>query len=364
MPIRSLSPLISIDTSLKALPRHEVTAAVADAYVAAYAFNLVEMERSVPFIISLVTHDEDLWLQLLVACQWTCWLRSEGCGVAVFEPDSACGATRVYQWTPHPGQRRLYPAPHPANLDWKAVDSETQLIALLDLQDRPKKYEEWAAHQAQTLALPTQFAEGRMENTTVERSIVMSRGDGCAFCGQPAPGYVGTTICNGKLFVQLPACPQHVAESKAAPTVLSLIAELLHAQIDLPVLWKLDHIPDECIAPIVSFLASRLGEQATEPEERKNGWHATIKRVSGWSWILRLKALHDYAYMLMDPQGNERYRIDSAPDHPEIPFGPSHRHSAPRSKKDQITPSFTYGIPLFDIASLKRLAEQHESNSC
>ncbi len=358
---RSLSPLIGIDSSLKTLPRHEVTALIADAYVVEHSFNFIKMDRSVPFVISLVTHDEHLWLQLLAACQWPCWMRREGCGVAVFEPDSTCGATRVYQWTPQEGQRRCYPTPQPADVAWKSVDSEAQLIALLDLQDRPKKYEEWVMHQTKTLAMPTQLADGRMANTTVERSIIMSRGDGCAFCGQPAPGYVGTTICDGKLFIQLPACSQHVAESKAAPTVLSLIADLLHAQIDLPALWKFDHIPDGHIAPIVSYLAPRLGEKASEPERRKNGWHTTIARPSGWSWILRLRALHDYAYMLLDTKWEERYRIDSAPDHPEVPFGPSHQHSKPNSNKDQVTPSFTYGVPLFDIVSLNRIAEQHES---
>ena len=64
-----LSPLIGIDSSLKTLPRHEVTALVADAYVVAHSFNFVGMDRSVPFVISLVTHDEYLWLQLLAACQ-------------------------------------------------------------------------------------------------------------------------------------------------------------------------------------------------------------------------------------------------------------------------------------------------------
>lgn len=361
MPIRTLSPLINIDTRMNTLQQHEVTASVVDAYVVAYAFNLVEMERSVPFVLSLVTHNEDLWLKLLEACGWACWMRREGCGVAVFEPDSTCGATRVYQWTPQRDQRKYYPGPHPVSIAWKVVDSETRLIALLDSQDRPKKYEEWVAHQTQALALPTQLAEGRIANTTVERSIVISRGEGCAFCGQSAQGYVGTTICDGRLFIQLPACPQHVVESKEAPTVLSLIAELLYAQIDLPVLWKLDHIPNEYIPSIVSFLATRLGERATEPEERKNGWHATIIRASGWSWILRLRALNDYAYMLMDPKGNQRHRIDSADDHPEVPFGPSHQHLAPGSKKDQVAPSFTYGIPIFDVVSMNRIAEQYES---
>lgn len=360
MTTTSLIPLINIDHILNTLPRDETMGHVADAYVAMYSFNLVDMERSPPFVISLVTHDEGLWLQLLRASRWSCWLRREGWGVAVFEPDSASGATRVYQWTPQRGQRCCFQAPRPADIAWKIVDSEAQLVALLNSQDRSQKYQEWVTQQTKVLAMPTQLAEGRMANTTVERTIIMSRGDGCAFCGQDAPGYVGTTICDGRLFIQLPACSQHVAESKAAPTVFSLIGELLHAQIDIPFLWKLDRIPDQYIAPIVSYLATRMGEKASEPEERKNGWHTTITRPSGWSWTLRLKALHDYAYMLFDPTGKQRHRIDSAPDHPEVPFGPSHQHLKPNSKQDRVTPSFTYGIPLFDIVALNRIAEDLE----
>ena len=226
--------------------------------------------------------------------------------------------------------------------------------------DRPERYSEWVARQQKVLAVPTELAEGRLANTTVEKAMIYSRGDGCVFCGSPAPGFAGTTICEGKLFLQLPVCPTHLEAAKAAPTVLSVLAELLHAQIDLPLLQKYDHIPDEYVVPIINFIAEKLATTASRPEKRKNGWHTTLARPSGWQWVLRLRALHDYAYMLLDPNKKEQHRIDSAPDHPDVPFGPSHQHDRPNSKKERVSPSFTYGIPLFDVVLLNEIVTRFE----
>jgi hypothetical protein len=206
----------------------------------------------------------------------------------------------------------------------------------------------------------SQLAEGRIANTTVEKSIIYSRGNGCAFCGDPAPAYVATTICDGRLFMQLQVCRKHQEEAMAAPTVLSALADLLHAKIDLPTLQRVDHVPDHMIAPIVAHLASGMGATAAIPEKRANGWFVKFQRSSGWEWRLRLRALDDYAYLLFDPQGEQRHRIDSAAHHPNLPFGPAHQHANPNSKKESLSPSFTYGVPLFDMVMLNETARRYE----
>jgi hypothetical protein len=61
--------------------------------------------------------------------------------------------------------------------------------------------------------------------------------------------------------------------------------------------------------------------------------------------------------MLFDPEGKERYRADSAPDHPELAFFPDHEHSRPdRPKRDKVAPSFLYGNPTLDLKRLKDIA--------
>jgi len=355
-----MSPLINIDHVLNTLTTAQAAGNVLDGYVRAFAFNFIEVDRHPVFAIALVTHSEELWAQLLESCSWRCWLTREGCGIAVCEPQSDCGATRIYQWTPSAGQRRRYAKPYPARSDWRAFGSEEDLLAVLQGAGRPQVYQAWVAHQRKINEVPTQLARGRIGNTTVEQAVIFGRGNGCALCGSGASAFAGTTVADGRLFIQLPLCQAHIEQAKAAPNVLSLVAELLHAKIDLPELQRLDHIPDDKIAPIVEFLTSHMDAVASVPEKRSNGWHVVLTRRSGWAWVLRLRALNDYAYMLFDPQGKERHRIDSAADHPDIPFGPAHQHSRPGSKKDSVSPSFTYGIPLFDSVILNGTVERHE----
>jgi hypothetical protein len=63
--------------------------------------------------------------------------------------------------------------------------------------------------------------------------------------------------------------------------------------------------------------------------------------------------------MLFEPGvKDERYRSDSAPDHPELNFFPVHEHSKPNKKKDTVTPSYLYGHPLFDLKRFKAIGEK------
>jgi len=356
----SIAPLIRIDGMLNTLTPSEATGPVVDGYVRTQAFNFVDLERHPDFVIALVTHNHQLWANILAASDKQFWLQEEGTGLALFEANSACGATTIYQWTPGPNMRRQFPCPTPPNYAWQYFESESHLLDFLVTSERPKKYLNWVAHQNKVYAEPTVLAEGRLANTAVEKAMIFSRGDGCVFCGLPAPAYAGTTICDGKLFLQLPVCKTHLEYAQGAPTILSVLAELLYAEIDLPLLQKYDHIPDEFISPIINFLAGKMAATASQPEKRKNGWYSVLTRPSGWSWSVRLRALNDYAYMLLDSQKKERHRIDSAPDHPDVPYGPSHQHSRPNSKKDQVSPSFTYGVPLFDVKLLNEIVSRYE----
>lgn len=356
----SIAPLIKIDDILNTLTSSEASGLVVDGYVRAQAFNFLELDRHPAFAIALVTHSYQLWVNILETSDKQYWLQEQGTGLAVFEPTFACGATTIYQWTPGPNLRRQFPSPTPSGHAWQRFQNESQLLDFLVASERPKTYLDWVARQKKVYAEPTVLAEGRLANTTVEKAMIFSRGDGCAFCGSPAPAYAGTTICNGKLFLQLPVCTTHLEYAKDAPTILSVLAELLYAEIDLPLLQKYDYIPDEYVSPIINFIAGKLTAVASKPEKRKNGWYAVLSRPSGWSWAIRLRALSDYAYMLLDPKKNERHRVDSATHHPEVPYGPSHQHSRPNSKKDHVSPSFAYGLPLFDVTLLNQIVSRYE----
>jgi hypothetical protein len=320
----------------------------------------VDLDRHPAFIIGLVTRTEQLWRNILNSSDQNFWINDEGIGIALFEPNADCGATTIYKWDPIQSQLHQSGGPQPSNFRWQNYESGIQLMRMLLNSDRPNKYISWLSKTQKILSLPMQLAEGRLTNTTVEKAVIYSRGDGCVFCGMTASAYAATTICGGKLFLQLQVCEDHLKQANAAPTVLSVLAEVLHAQIDLPHLQKFDHIPDEYVGSIIKYLADGLMSSASVPEKRKNGWHSTLTRPSGWSWVVRLHALNDYAYMLFDKNEKQRHRIDSAPHHPEIPFGPSHQHFYPGTKREISSPSFTYGVPLFDVISLNDIVTQYE----
>ena len=68
----------------------------------------------------------------------------------------------------------------------------------------------------------------------------------------------------------------------------------------------------------------------------------------------------DYGYMIDKPNGKPYRRIDSAPDHPDIPFFPDHIHLKPKKDNSNVISSFTYGFPLLDLPLIKKLVEEGE----
>jgi len=121
-----------------------------------------------------------------------------------------------------------------------------------------------------------------------------------------------------------------------------------------------ESIPDEIIPAIHQIVADELGGTVGLVEKRNNGWSLEIELAAGWHWIIRVKSLADYAYMLFNSSEKKAvYRADSAPHHPELPFFPDHEHSKPDRKNDIRSPSFLYGIPLFDLKRLRDISDQY-----
>lgn len=86
----------------------------------------------------------------------------------------------------------------------------------------------------------------------------------------------------------------------------------------------------------------------------------TAQRPSQVRLVMRVTDLKDYAYMIFDPAGKQRKRIDSAPHH-KIEHGPDHLHEAPTQKKHAIVPSYTYGFVPSDIKLVRKLVEELEA---
>ena len=347
-------PLINIDTALSTLSEREITAEVIDAYVCAHAYkNFDGVEKRLPFVMELCTHSHATWQKLIAAAPHRYWDHQRRHGVLVFDASVECGFTRTYRYRPTSGGR------HELGDEsrWTSLRDEDALYDVLNTVGAKAIFDAWIKHKDSVTELPTEFVTGRLNNTSVEKAVIFSKGDGCVVCGMKATCYAATTTGTSAaaLLVQLPVCQEHLATARAYPTIFQFLVSLFQLQVDWTEVQKWDAIPDNLVPIVHQLVASELGAQvSSRPEKRDRGWHLVMTLPSGWYWLLRLNSFTDYAYMLFEPNRKpERYRADSAKDHPELKFFPDHEHSRPEHKKDKASPSFLYGHPLFDLKRLK-----------
>ena len=99
-----------------------------------------------------------------------------------------------------------------------------------------------------------------MQNTSVDRGMIVSKGDGCVSCGEKAECYAATTFGDtSKAFMlQLPVCRQHLKEARNHPGIFSFFATLFNLQLDWDEVEKLPYIQDELIPLLHLTVAEEL----------------------------------------------------------------------------------------------------------
>ncbi|MDX9670866.1 MULTISPECIES: hypothetical protein [unclassified Pseudomonas] len=344
--------LIKIDRGMDAIPADEVTAELIDTWVCSKAFDFLKAVPSrISFVLELSVHKEAFWKRLVALAPRRYWINSQQAGVLVFDANQDCGCLRTYRLTTGETHDELAFT----NKPWIKLQSEEELYKLLDTPTGKHVFEAWQDHTRKILSMPIQFVEGRLANTSVEKTFVFAKGNGCVVCGKNAECYAATTIGSptAAVMIQMSVCSEHLASAKEHPSTFSFLASLFSLSWDLPALNKLDSIPDDLIPTIHTLAAKELGGTVGSAQKRKRGWHLRLSLPSGWHWLLRVNSMTDFAYMLYEPGiPTERYRADSARDHRDVPFFPIHQHSNPDEDDDEVTPSFLYGHPLFDIKGL------------
>ncbi|MFQ1609782.1 hypothetical protein [Aeromonas veronii] len=352
-------PLLAIDKNYESLSDTEVTAEVMDSYICMMSINMLDFPKRKEHILELVTHKIQYWERLIKEADELFWLNNEGRGWAAFYPSQDCGYTRIYRFKPSKNHDLRRDKPWDIG-SWRNVQSEASLLDILNAVEYREIFKNWKAHQLKVNSVPTEFAEGRLSNTVVDKAILVTKGNGCAVCGASAGHHATTTLSEySTVMLSMSLCEVHQLEASEHPYILKFFGTLFFLNIDIPDLIKLDHIPDNLVVPLADIIASNLNAQIEPPEKRERGWHIRFKMQDGWSWLLRLNTLTDYAYMLFNPANKQVHRIDSADDHPNIPFGPDHQHFNPKTKRESIEPSFSYGIPLLDFPLLEKSKAYH-----
>jgi hypothetical protein len=354
-------PLLSIDKNYESLNDAEVTAKVMDSYICVMSLNMLDFPKRKEHILELVTHKIQYWERLIQEANELFWLKNESRGWAVFYPNQDCGYTRIYRYKPSKDHDIRRDKPWGIGT-WRHIQSEVSLLDILNSVEYSEIFKNWKAHQLEVNTVPTEFADGRISNTVVDKAMLVTKGNGCAVCGAAAGHHATTTLSEySTVMLSISLCETHRLEASEHPCILKFFGTLFFLNIDIPGLIKLDHIPDDLVTPLADIIASNLNAQFDRPMKRKRGWHIRLEMEDGWSWLLRLNTLTDYAYMLFNSSGKQVHRIDSADDHPDVPFGPDHQHFNPKTKRESIEPSFSYGVPLLDFPLLEKSKVYHAS---
>ena len=353
--------LFNVDDMVKALSDSDPVGPTIDLYVASLAYkNFDFISKRLPHIVESSTYNPVTWLHMVDSASECYWIQDENEGVAVYDATEHCGCIRTYRLNvDHPVRTQRW------GRKWVVLATEKALYSQLDTASARTVFNAWHHWTTQGNQQATALAEGRFKNTSVERSLIISSGLGCVVCAAPAVAHASTTIgmaSSEATLVQLPLCANHLEEAKAEPNVLAFISKMFSLSLDLPESIRSESIPDAMIAEVHQIAARELRGTVGEAEKRKNGWCLKIELATGWHWILRLRTLMDYAYMLFKPgDAVAVYRADSAPDHPDLPFFPDHEHSRPDRKKDVTAPSFLYGTPIFDLKRLRIISQEHNA---
>jgi len=320
--------------------------------------NFDEVPKRLPHVLELCTRKEQFWRELIAVAANRYRIKSTGQDVLLFEQSLECGFLRTFRFRP---ERPWVSSSSDlaGNHEWVTLANEDVLYDMLDCGAAKAVHQAWNDQKARAMDLPTEFVNGRLTNTTVDRAVILSRGDGCVVCGSKASCYAATTMgdIQAPVLIHLPMCPDHLADAKAHPTIFQFLVELLQQSVELPDVTMLPSIPDDLVGVVHRLAALALGAEVGDVKRGRRGWELSMPLASGWRWLLRINSFTDYCYLLFEPNKKKpAYKADSAPHHHELKFFPDHEHSQPDRKSDRVAPSFLYGHPLLDIKRLRAVS--------
>ncbi|KJG15946.1 toxin-antitoxin system TumE family protein [Photobacterium angustum] len=226
------------------------------------------------------------------------------------------------------------------------------------------------------------FIEGKIHNTSVTGGIAIARRDNvCSNCARENPDQlenITATNFRSGLHISMEVCSTCLSSSAER----NLILNSMFTNMELDKLLKDRQLSTSELREISNtivkqYLQSDIITYASDTEDT-----ITAITPSGFTLKLRLSTIKNYGYMILNSDGEELVRFDSAPDHPDkIEFMPHHVHNnvqeeeqikknAKRSSKKKrkelkqkidITDSFLSGVLGIDYVSienhLKRLSE-------
>lgn len=350
-------PIIEIDTTIDAYGLEFAEGGQVDSFFVCILFNALEIPRRFANAFEMVTQNPYLWMMIANSAKAIYDLAAENTLISEFSPDEDFPFHRLYCY--RYGRDGAVAKEALASMVSNRIltKSVSELLTRYSDACDTQRSTAWVTKLQSELSPSTLVAEGRIQNTTAEKVVVLYRkAAGCVICGQKAKGFFGSTVGWPTSILYIAnTCEAHQLLAKQFPTILHFVFDLFQLGLDIGTVIKHDAIPANVLSILGPVIERELCAKLINTATKGSQTTLTFKRSSGFHIILRLRTLMNYGYMLDYPDGTPYRRIDSAPDHPDIPFFPDHLHLSPGKDNSNVVSSYTYGFPLLDLPAIKKL---------
>ncbi len=314
--------MIRIDTTIDNYGLEFTEGEQVDSFFVCFLFNALEVQRRFVNAFELVTQNPSLWIMTANGAKAVFDLATEKILVSEFSPSEDFPFHRLYCY--RYGLEGAVPKEALASMvsNRPKASSVSELLERYADPNDIQRSNAWESELKDALSPSTLIAEGRLQNTTVEKVIVLYRkAAGCVLCGGKAKGFVGSTVGwpTSVLYIAN-TCEAHRLLAKQFPTILHFVFDLFQINLDLGTIIKHENIPKNVLVILGQVIERELCAKLIRTSAKGTQTTLSFERDSGFRVILRLQTLMNYGYMLDYPDGTPYRRIDSAPDIPIFRF--------------------------------------------
>lgn len=236
------------------------------------------------------------------------------------------------------------------------IESVAQFEALAETAGAAKRIEHYKLlRSTKESSAVESFANGRHASTNVRETHFFDSGDRCLLCDEKRRALMTTTLGTNasSMSVMFFLCERHKEEG-SEQFLIDYLAEKLDFRSPF-IIREIDRRTDPKLVEWAHSALESLGCTKIRLNEQRRTLSG-IRVDTGFTVIIRLYRVgkDDYAYMILNPEGENVRRIDEAQDHPEQPILWDHRHLGLPQDNKLVEPSYTFGMPTFDKPAIER----------
>ena len=201
------------------------------------------------------------------------------------------------------------------------------LDPLLDEKNAKTRISEYLSNLEIRLAKITRFVQGKIDNTSVTGGIVIARKDNiCGNCNLNSADKlesITTTSLSSGIQISMEVCSSCLSSEASRNIILKAIFSNISLEQELTARElkssELREISNNIVKYYLNLSVKTYASDTQDTITATTNDNFTVK--------LRITTIKNYGYMILNPEGEEVVRFDSAPDHPDkVEFMPHHVH--------------------------------------